>query len=283
MKYITFSFLLTLSLSVLAQQNEGIIVYKQTTNVHKMMGDRATQYKDMIPEFRSTNMELRFKDTETIYQTAKKQEVVENEGGRGGRGFRMRMMGGGGGSSMTYRNLEANTSTESSEFMGKKFLIRGEFEDQEWKMSGETKMINDMMCMKATTIDSVESRTMFGGRGRGPGGSQSEGEKENEERKERPTTKEARKITAWFTPTIPVQAGPGNFGNLPGLILELDIDDGNTTYTIESLELNTLEEAIAEPTKGKEVTREEYRKIVREKMKEMREEGGGNGFRVIRG
>jgi hypothetical protein len=34
---------------------------------------------------------------------------------------------------------------------------------------------------------------------------------------------------------------------------------------------------VQEPTKGKEVTREEYNKIVQEKIKEMKENGGGWG------
>lgn len=273
--FIILSFIITAD--AISQNSEGVIVYNQKVNVHKMMGDRAEQFKDMIPEFRNSKMELQFKGTETLYQAAKDQGPQNDIDVNGGGGrFRMRMMrAGGGGSSMTYRNLEANTSVESTEFMTKKFLIKGEFEDQEWKMTGETKMINNMMCMKATTIDSVVARqTMIRGGGHN-------GETEDDEKKPQDATKEARKITAWFTPSIPVQAGPENFGNLPGLILELDINDGDTVFSLDKLELKELETKIEEPTKGKEVTREEYRKIVREKMKEMREQGGG-GFRVIR-
>ncbi len=280
MKYIFLVLSLMIGAGAIAQNNEGIIVYNQKVNVHKMMGDRAEQFKDMIPEFRNSKMELQFKDTETLYQAAKDQGPQDDIDVNGGGGrFRMRMMGaGGGGSSMTYRNLEANTSVESTEFMTKKFLIKGEFEDLEWKMSGESKMINNMMCMKATTIDSVVARqTML--RGGRPGGETEDDEKENEPKD---VIKEARKITAWFTPSIPVQAGPENFGNLPGLILELDINDGDTVFSIDKLELKELENKIEEPAKGKEVTREEYRQIVREKMKEMREQGDGGGFRVIR-
>ncbi len=36
-------------------------------------------------------------------------------------------------------------------------------------------------------------------------------------------------VIVWFTPAIPVSAGPDYEGQLPGLILQIDIN-GNTTY-----------------------------------------------------
>ncbi|MAO08542.1 MAG: hypothetical protein CL596_07520 [Alteromonas sp.] len=92
-------------------------------------------------------------------------------------------------------------------------------------------------------------------------------------------------ITAWFTPQIPVKNGPGEYGGLPGLILELNAD--RTTILCSKIVLNTKNgETINPPTKGKEVSREEYQTIVMEKTKEMRENfrnrrgsrGGGRRF-----
>ena len=274
MKNIFFLMIMAIAIQMVAQQDEGIIVYNQTVNVHKMMGEAAEQFKDMIPEFRTSKMELKFKGKETLYQRAEDQGPEEINAERGG--MRIRMMGGGGArSEATYRNFDENISVASNEFLGKLFLINGEIPQQEWKMTGESKLINGMMCMKATTIDSVENRRMNFGRRHG--GESSE-DSEEDERSEETAERIARNITAWFTPSIPVPAGPENFGNLPGLILELDINDGDTHYLIDILELKKLEENIEKPTKGKEVTREEYQEIVREKMKEMRENGGGGVF-----
>jgi len=64
---------------------------------------------------------------------------------------------------------------------------------------------------------------------------------------------------------------------LPGLILKVDAMDG--MFVAEAIEVNfrTLEEGeIEKPSKGKEVTKEEFDKIMMVKMKEMREMFGGS-------
>jgi len=89
-------------------------------------------------------------------------------------------------------------------------------------------------------------------------------------------------ITAWYTPQIPVNQGPGEYWGLPGLILEVNAD--RTTILCSKIILNPQEkEEIKVPSKGKEVTRKEYNDTVKQKMEEMREMYGGRnrggGFR----
>ena len=85
--------------------------------------------------------------------------------------------------------------------------------------------------------------------------------------KEEKVTKK-RTLVAWYTPEVPVSNGPGDYGGLPGLILE--VNDGNQTIVCSEIVLNPKEvKEIKEPTKGKVVTREEFSKISFEKTKEM--------------
>jgi len=78
-------------------------------------------------------------------------------------------------------------------------------------------------------------------------------------------------IEAWFTPQIPVQGGPGTFGGLPGMILVVSINDGHVQYTATGVSMSPIAEGvIVRPTEGDEVTREEYEKIVTEKLEELR-------------
>ena len=45
-----------------------------------------------------------------------------------------------------------------------------------------------------------------------------------------------RSYEAWFTPSIPISAGPSLFGGLPGLILELRSVDGAHHFTLDALQ-----------------------------------------------
>ena len=73
---------------------------------------------------------------------------------------------------------------------------------------------------------------------------------------------------AWFTPQIPAPLGPATYGQLPGLILELERDNITITAT-EVLPEIDQPELMKAPTKGKKVTEEEFDRIQEEKLKEM--------------
>src|SRR5690606_7757644 len=93
--------------------------------------------------------------------------------------------------------------------------------------------------------------------------------------------REEIEVTAWFTPQIPVSNGPGEYSGLPGLILELNAY--RSTLLCSKIVMNPKDaEKIEPPTKGKEVTRTEYVKSVKEKTDELRENfrnSGGNNRR----
>ncbi len=92
-------------------------------------------------------------------------------------------------------------------------------------------------------------------------------------------------IEAWFTPQIPVQAGPADFGGLPGLILVLSVDGGHLLYSATEVNLEGLGDVeIAPPTEGDMVTREEYEALVAEKIEEIQAtRGAGNRRRPFDG
>ena len=88
---------------------------------------------------------------------------------------------------------------------------------------------------------------------------------------------------AWFTPSIQVPTGPDNFGMLPGLILEVNINDGETIMTAKEVTMKEVDkEILKEPTKGKEVTQEEFEEIVKKKTEEMGATSSGGIIKVIK-
>ncbi len=132
-----------------------------------------------------------------------------------------------------FTRLSDGFQIEQREFMTRWFLIEDE-PQRSWKLTGQQKMILGFPCQEAVMGE------------------------------------EDKKVTAWFTPVIPVSSGPAGYGGLPGLILSLEMNEGRQVYTVTKVEHdNPLAEAIRPPDKGRKVTREEYNTTVEEKLKEM--------------
>jgi GLPGLI family protein len=100
-----------------------------------------------------------------------------------------------------------------------------------------------------------------------------EEEKEREVLEKVPVT-----VSVWFTPDIPVSAGPASYFGLPGLVLM--VQDDNRVLVCTEVQMNVQDKTKLEaPKKGQAVTQKEFSKIREEKMKEMRERYRNNGNR----
>lgn len=246
----TASLLLLLFLPawLIAQQSGKVYFLEQRKVEFKFEGMEHMKDNPRISEMRKrmgkSEKVLVYSQAASLYRDlndSEKTEEVEYKDGRGGH-MKMRMM-------MLkqeakiYRDVEENRLVNQRTFMDKKFLIDDEEEKIVWKIAPEQKEILGYQCQKAIYKDT------------------------------------SRTVVAWFTPHIPVSVGPSKYGQLPGMILEVDIDEGELLITAQEFKFeDVVADAIEEPKKGKKVTREEFRAIVKEKREEMREEyGGGPG------
>ncbi len=296
MKQLFFFLLITCSFTLNAQSISGKAYYesKTTVDMDNWGGREMTEaMKKQIAERMKSMLEktyiLTFSNNESIYKEEEKLET-----GAGGGGFRMMMSSFSAGEQ--YKNIETNQLLEEREFFGKQFLINDTITNLQWEVGKESKQIGQYLAIKATGVKQVDPNDFSFARRRRPP-KDAEGEKKEGEEKSDSVEKvrdpmdeiEVPKelvVTAWFTPQIPVKNGPGEYGGLPGLILELNID--RTTLLCSKIVLNPKEaDKIAPPEKGKEVSREEYNKIVKQKTDEMRENfrngdgrrgGGGRRF-----
>jgi GLPGLI family protein len=166
-----------------------------------------------------------------------------------------------------YKNIAELAYEQEQDVMGKEFLIKDALEPAEWELTGETKKIGNYTAQKATYSRIIDSQRFSTG--------MTEMEK----------VKDTIQVVAWFTQDIPVPHGPENFFGLPGLILE--VQNSGRTLICEKIELNPSAEpvAIIRPKRGKEVTREEFRTIQEESMKQMMNRyqgkpGDGNQFTI---
>ncbi len=284
MKSIFLAVLVLFSTVSLAQNISGKAYYESKTTVdmsdwggRRMSEDQKRQIAERMKSMLERTYILTFNGNESIY---KEQEKLETGAGSGG--FRMMMNSFSAGKQ--YKNLEKNQILEEREFFGKQFLINDTITNLQWEVGKESKQIGQYLAIKATAVKQIDPNDFSMARRRR--GRDREGEKKEEATdstkvKDPMDEIEVPKqvvVTAWFTPQIPVKNGPGEYGGLPGLILEMNIY--RTTILCSKIVLNPEEfDEIKAPSRGKEVTREEYNAIVKEKTDEMREQFRGSGRR----
>jgi GLPGLI family protein len=246
-----------------AQVKEGTIYYDQKTNMHRTITDE--QMRAMIPEFRTAKYMLLFSDSVSMYKPIPEDEAPDPFAGGGGR-MVIRMGGASGGD--LYKNLSQSKSVQSSELGGKNFLIVDSILQQPWKLGTETKTILGHVCRKATRkiMQPVPRimRTMMS-----QGGTTTA---DTANKAATPQTKEVE-VVAWYADDIISPVGPESYGQLPGVIMLLDVDNGATVYTATEVKKNVDQKELKEPKKGKIVTRQEYSKLMMDMMSNQM--GGG--------
>ncbi len=220
----------------------GKVTYEQIVQLEIKLEGEAAHMASMLPKERKSEKVLWFNEKASLYES---NSTVINEDvmmNQGGANVTIRMAEP---DNKVYTDLVSGFQTEQRDFMTRQFLI----EDQpnlQWKITGNQKLILDYPCMEATT-----------------------GEAE-------------KMVTAWFTPVIPVSSGPAIYGGLPGLILSIETNGGRNITTALKVEPGETEAGkILKPDKGRKVTRQEFDKIVEEKMKEMGAQPGAGGQHIM--
>jgi GLPGLI family protein len=251
------------SIAVLqAQTKEGTIIYERKINMHKMMQDE--QMRAMMPEFRISKHMLLFSDSTSIYKAVPEDEAPDPiDGGGGGPRVIMRFGNDGG---ELYKNFATSKSIELRELGAKFFIIEDSIKTQKWKLSDETKNILGHLCHKATT----QQTQMMAGAIR----ITTNVDKADTAKQKTPQlqTKQVD-VVAWYADDIQTPVGPENNGGLPGVILQLSVDNEQTTYTATEIKKEVNKKELKEPVKGKKVTRQEFQKLAMEMMSNMN--GGG--------
>ena len=128
--------------------------------------------------------------------------------------------------------------TKSKTFVEKEIdnqtYILEEKTEKNWILTTETKKIGSYNCYKATAEKTIKNKIIV-------------------------------PITAWYCPEIAYQFGPNGFGNLPGLIVELQID--NVIYGLKSINFDDKTIKFKEIDFEKIISQDKYDEIIKEKMK----------------
>ena len=261
--------------SVHAQDFQGIATYKTQRKLDikldstQVPSEMQEQLLAMMKKQFEKEYTLDFNKDASLYKVVESLETPTVSGG----GMQI-VVAGAGEADVLYKNISENRLANKSDIFGKSFLIKDSLPNLEWTLTKETKNIGEYTCFKATRTETRTVQSSFSS-------NEDEGTEASSE-----TTEEEITITAWYTPQIPLGHGPGRHYGLPGLILE--ISDGTQSILCSKIVLNPKDGVkVEEPTKGKEVTQEEYNAIMEEKMKEMRDRyqpdnrrGNGNSFEI---
>lgn len=266
-----FTFLLAIiTVTTFAQKDfQGKATYmSKTTMDMSRFGDQMSeqQKKQMMARFKNfleKNYTLSFNKTASSFKEDVKLDAP---------GTTARRWGNNNGQGSIYKNLKDREMIEDVEQFSKRFLVVEQMDQPKWEMGMETKKIGQYTCYKATMVkvdNKVDWGKMFSRRGNSK-------KKDSTETVDKKEDVKMLAVTAWYTPQIPVSSGPGTYFGLPGLILE--INEGRTTMLCTEIVMNPAETIeIKKPTKGKEVNREEYNKIVKKKSEEIREQFKSRG------
>lgn len=239
MKKLLIIALILSSIQIFAQTNEGVVQYTRTTYWTKM--NNQLSYISKQEKERMTYM-FAGKDDWKVYTTLYFNEnesryIDSDEKPEEDEGYAGRKE-----EFSVNRNFAKNTMTDVFEMLGKTYIIEDSLQMPNWKILNDIKEVAGHICMKAMIEDPIKNQ----------------------------------KIIAWFAQDIPLNAGPERLWGLPGLILELDINDGTVTIIASKIEFKKLNQELALPKKlkGKKINEAEYKdmqiKFIKEKTKEER-------------
>ncbi len=246
-----------------AQQKEGKVKYESVSSFVVRMNINGEE--NSMPQTRKDNFELHFTGNQSLWKSAEQDAPNEAMGGGEESGMHLVMINPNS-DNVVFTDFETGKKVEKRSLLDKTFIIDDTINKLKWKMTGETKSILNHNCMKATTTR-VSTRTQM---------SMDNGTMERKE------ITDTVPVIAWFTTDIPVSAGPNEYqGQLPGLILEMDINNGKETFTAKEIAVKPDVSLIKEPSGKKHYTRAEYKKESDKMMKEMQQNMQG-GQRQIR-
>lgn len=236
-----------------AKLKAGKVVYERTIQLQLRLQGMDEEMARQLPRSRTDHFELLFANNQTLWQHLPSAEEEANTftSGGGGNVVRFSM---GGSEAVVFHNLETGKRTDQRELNSKTYIVDDSIRKLAWKLTDETKPILGYTARKAVA-QRYDTRTRM--------------VMENGEMK-REQVPDTIPVVAWFTPDIPVAAGPELQGQLPGMILELDMNNGRTRYQAVEISPKVNTGTVKEPKGGKRITAQEFARENEKMYEEMR-------------
>jgi GLPGLI family protein len=246
MKKILIIYLLLFA-SVINAQTQWQITYQYKRVETEQSKKRNDSLLKARPEWAAMMQKIRKRNSNKTFKLTFNQQVTlfkqEEELEKPNKQSSRRMYWSYGAKSTIFTNLNSKTYIKKQRLFEETFLINDSLPSYHWKITKESKQIGKYLVIKAIGTRTVKNR-----------------KRESEE----------KEIIAWFTPQIPIGTGPELYGGLPGLILELHMD--NDVFLAKEILVNSKNlSKIEAPKDGKVVSQSEYEKVADERIKKLRE------------
>jgi GLPGLI family protein len=232
---ITLIFILSFQTSGLkAQKLEGTIRYLRTQNWAKMMASVdyiSKQQRDRSMYMWGTRSEWKTYTLLHFNPTESKYENSEEEAEPGNEGWSNRKE-----TFFMKRNFKDKTLFDGITLMSKTYLIQDSIVPPAWKIMNDMKEVAGHICMNASLNDTLRKQNTI----------------------------------VWFALDMPVSAGPDRFTGLPGIILEVDVNNGALVMTADKIDLKPLTTELDVPAKikGKKINMAEYTELIEKQINE---------------
>ena len=218
------------------QAMEGSIRYLRTQNWAKMMATVdyiSQQQRDRMMYMWGNRSEWKTYTLLHFNAISSKYENSEEEAEPGNEGWSNRKE-----TFFMKRDFKANTVFDGITFLGKTYLIHDSIVAPKWKILNDMKEVAGHICMDASWTDTLRKQNTL----------------------------------VWFALDMPVSSGPDRFIGLPGIILEVDINNGALIMTADKIDLKPLTTELDVPLKlkGKKINMAEYTTLFEKQMKERR-------------
>ena len=232
LKSISLAILILLSSLSFAQKMEGSVRYLMIHNFTKMYAAvdyLSKQTVDRLTYMYANNAEYKTYGILYLSPTQSKYEDSEESADNRDSGYSWRKD-----KYTINRNYEKNTIFDIIDLLGKAYIIEDSIHVPKWKILNDMKEIAGHVCMNAFWNDTLKKQ----------------------------------KVVGWYALDLPNSGGPERFSGLPGLILEVDINNGALVITADKIEKKklTTELDLPKKIKGKKIKELDYVNILKKEF-----------------
>ncbi len=243
-KYLLVGLFLLSFIAIDAQMPEGVITYNRKTDWVSINAKLPYVSSEEADRRRLTSGTWENKGTNYELHFKDNASIYQTKKEESSEGYSWRKS-----KLILIRDFNKGLKKDLREDVGTEMLIEDKIEKRRWKILNEIKEVAGYLCMKAETTNPMKNQT----------------------------------VHAWFTDAIPMSGGPEGYDGLPGMILELDINEGDAVTVATSVDIETPVENLPIPKKmkGKKMDQAKYDEII-SKFIEESIEGRKNPYWRIR-